>query len=223
MYRIFIVEDDAAIADTVSQYLTSQGFCTRCAAHFQDIMDEFRAFQPHLVLLDLSLPFFNGYHWCEQIRSISTLPIIILSSAADNLNLVMAVTAGGDDYIAKPFDLSVLLAKVQALLRRCYDFPQQAFTVEYHGLVLNWKAGTLTYHDQKTELSKNENKILSMLLTHPGVVVSREELMNALWETDSFIDENTLTVNIMRLRKKLNAMGIPPFIQTKKGMGYLIP
>ena len=186
-------------------------------------MPEFTAFGPHLVLLDISLPFYDGYHWCQEIRKVSKVPVIFISSASENLNIIMAMNMGGDDFIAKPFDLSVLMAKVQALLRRTYDFTNQPLQPEAHGAVLHIGDASLSYQGQKIELSKNEYRILEALMACPGAVVSRDTLMEKLWETDCYVDENTLTVNIGRLRKKLAAAGLHDFIETKKGMGYLIP
>lgn len=222
MYRIFIVEDDAAIAQAVCEQAESWALEARCVSDFRRVAEEAAAYGPHLILLDISLPFFDGYHWCRQIRRTSRVPIIFLSSAADNMNIVMAMNMGGDDFIAKPFDLNVLLAKIQAILRRTYDFAAPAPTLEHRGAVLNTADASLTYRGQRIELTKNDYRILQTLLERKGSVVSRETLMEKLWETDSFVDENTLTVNIARLRRKLEAAGLPDYITTKKGLGYLI-
>lgn len=185
-------------------------------------MTEFTSFGPDLVLLDIGLPFFNGYHWCTQIRAVSKVPIIFISSASDNMNIVMAMNMGGDDFIAKPFDLAVLTAKVQALLRRAYDFGVQAPALEHKGAVLNTGDASLTYQGEKIDLTKNEFKILQILLERKGAVVSRDDIMVRLWETDSFVDENTLTVNVARLQQEAGGRGLTDFIKTKKGMGYLV-
>ena len=222
MYRIFIVEDDAAIAQAVCEQAESWALEARCVSDFRRVAEEAAAYGPHLILPDISLPFFDGYHWCRQIRRTSRVPIIFLSSAADNMNIVMAMNMGGDDFIAKPFDLNVLLAKIQAILRRTYDFAAPAPTLEHRGAVLNTADASLTYQGQRIELTKNEYRILQTLLERKGSVVSRETLMEKLWETDSFVDENTLTVNIARLRRKLEAAGLSDYITTKKGLGYLI-
>ena len=222
MYRIFIVEDDPIIARTVRQGLLQWGYDVRCAEDFSRVTQEFAAFDPQLVLLDISLPFFNGYHWCAEIRRQSKAPILFLSSASDNMNIVMAMNQGGDDFVAKPFDLDVLTAKIQALLRRTYDFGGQTGLLEHRGALLNTGDATLTYEGRKVELSKNEYKILLTLLSNKGKIVSRETLMTKLWETDSFVDENTLTVNITRLRRRLEDAGLHDFIATKKGVGYLV-
>ncbi len=220
--KIYLVEDDAVIASAVAQHLESWGCRVKTAERFSDILEEFRAFAPQLVLLDIYLPFFNGYHWCAEIRKISRVPIIFLSSASDNMNIVMAMNMGGDDFIAKPFDLEVLTAKIQALLRRTYDFAADTGRLEHRGAVLDLRDATLTCGGEKLDLSRNEYRILQVLLENKGKTVSRETLMRKLWETDSFVDENTLSVNINRLRRKLEGMGLADFIRTKKGMGYLV-
>lgn len=222
MHKIFIVEDDMVIASAIANHIAAWDCQVKCAEDFKNIMAEFEAFVPDLVLMDIGLPFFNGYHWCTQIRAVSKVPIIFISSASDNMNIVMAMNMGGDDFIAKPFDLTVLTAKVQALLRRTYDFSIQTQTLEHMGAVLNINDASLTYQDEKIDLTKNEFKILQILLERKGSVVSREDIMIKLWETDSFVDENTLTVNVARLRKKLETGGLTDFITTKKGMGYLV-
>lgn len=220
--KIFIVEDDPVIASAVAEHIASWGCETRIAQNFQNIVQEFVDFDPQLVLLDVGLPFYNGYHWCSEIRRFSSVPIIFVSSASDNMNIVMAINMGADDFIAKPFDLNVLLAKIQAILRRTYDFAAPAPALEHRGAVLNTADASLTYQGQRIELTKNDYRILQTLLERKGSVVSRETLMEKLWETDSFVDENTLTVNIARLRRKLEAAGLPDYITTKKGLGYLI-
>lgn len=185
-------------------------------------MAEFSEFNPHIVLLDIALPFFNGYHWCTEIRKVSKVPVIFISSAADNMNLIMAMNLGADDFIAKPFDQSVLMAKLQAMLRRTYDFASAVPVLEHRGAILNTGDATLTYGNEKISLSKNEFRILLTLMQNKGIVVSREKLMEQLWKTDSFIDENTLSVNVNRLRRRLDAAGLEGFITTRFGAGYLI-
>lgn len=222
MYRILIVEDDAAIAQAMCRQITMWGLEVRCASNFQDILSEFQKFEPHLVLLDIMLPFYGGYHWCGEIRKISKVPIVFISSASDNMNIVMAMNMGADDFIAKPFDLNVLTAKLQAILRRTYDFSTPTDTLEHRGAVLNLSDASVTYRGEKIGLTKNDYRILQALMENKGKVVSRETLMQKLWETDSFVDENTLTVNITRLRRKLSDAGLHDFITTKKGMGYLV-
>lgn len=222
MYRILVVEDDPAIIEAIRQAGRVWELDVRGTESFRDVMPTFTAFDPHLVLLDITLPFFNGYHWCSQIRQRSNVPIIFLSSAADNMNIVMAMTMGADDFIPKPFDLQVLLAKIQALLRRSYHLTFAAPTLTRGEAVLDTGDHTLTYRGRRVELSKNEYRILLALMERPGQVVSREKLMQRLWDTDSFVDENTLTVNINRLRRRLSAAGLQDFILTRVGEGYLV-
>lgn len=222
MYRILIVEDDAGIAEAVKNRVEQWDLQARCVRNFHNVMEEFGAFQPHLVLLDITLPFFNGYHWCGEIRKVSQVPILFLSSASDNMNIVMAMNLGADDFIPKPFDGAVLMAKIQAMLRRAYDFGGAVPVLEHRGAMLNTGDGSFIYGEQKIPLTKNEYGILLALMRSKGKVVSRERLMELLWESDSFIDDNTLTVNVNRLRKKLNAAGLTDFIMTKFGVGYLI-
>ncbi len=222
MYRILIVEDDRTIGAAIEQQLCTWGFEVRCAQDFRNILGEFTVFSPQLVLLDISLPFFNGYHWCSEIRKVSKVPIVFISSASDNMNIVMAMNMGGDDFIAKPFDMEVLISKIQALLRRTYDFGGTLPVLEHRGALLNTGDNTLTYRGEQIPLSKNEYRILLSLLESKGQVVSRERLMEKLWETDSFVDDNTLTVNVNRLRKKLEAAGLEDFIATKFGLGYMV-
>ena len=222
MYRIFLVEDDQSIAGAVAKHLDSWGWEVHRVMDFQRVLEEFQAFGPHLVLLDIGLPFRNGYHWCAGMRKVSRVPIVFLSSASDNMNIVMAMNMGGDDFVAKPFDLDVLTAKVQALLRRTYDFGAAAPLLEARGAVLDTGDNSLTYEGQKLELTRNEYRMLQVLLEQKGRTVSRETLMQRLWETDSFVDENTLTVNMARLRRKLEGLGLTEFIRTKKGLGYLV-
>ena len=222
MYRIFLVEDDDAIASAVAAHISSWGWEARRAGDLTRVLEEFAAFAPHLVLLDIGLPYRNGYHWCSEIRRLSRVPVVFLSSASDNMNIVMAMNMGGDDFIAKPFDLEVLAAKVQALLRRTYDFGSAAPLLEHRGAVLDTGNNTLSYEGRKLELTRNEYRILQVLLEHKGKTVSRDTLMQKLWETDSFVDENTLTVNMTRLRRKLEGLGLENFIHTKKGLGYLL-
>ena len=222
LHKILIVEDDLVIAEAIRRHMETWGVDAKCAADFRNVLSECVSFDPHLVLLDISLPFYNGYHWCKEIRKLSKIPVIFLSSAADNMNIVMAMNMGGDDFIAKPFDLNVLTAKVQAMLRRTYDFAGQMHILEHRGALLNTGDATLAYHGQKIELSKNEYKILLLLMENKGKTVRRDTIMLRLWETDSFVDENTLTVNIARLRKKLESAGLVDFIATRKGLGYLV-
>lgn len=222
MYKVFIAEDDDGIANAIARRLTEWEFEVRRADDYRDVLTEFVDFAPHIVLLDISLPFYNGFHWCGEIRRLSKCPIMFISSAAENMNIVTAMTMGADDFIAKPFDLGVMVAKIQALLRRSYDFAADVGNIELKGAVLNTGDATLTYNGERIDLTKNEYRILETLFESRGKVVSRETLMNKLWETDSYVDENALSVNIMRLRKKLEQAGLSDFITTKVGRGYVI-
>lgn len=222
MYRILIVEDDMGIASAMKKQIEMWDLEAHCVENFRNVLEEFSEFNPQLMLLDISLPFYNGYYWCAEIRKFSKVPIIFVSSASDNMNIVMAMNMGGDDFIAKPFDLNVLTAKIQAILRRTYDFGGQMTVLQHRGAILNTSDASLTYNGERIELTKNDYRILRTLMENKGKVVSRDILMERLWETDSFVDENALTVNIARLRKKLEQVGLSEFIVTKKGMGYLI-
>ncbi len=222
MYKILIVEDDITIAKTIKEHLQRWDYEVKCIEDFKNVQEEFIAFEPQLILMDILLPFYNGFHWCTQIRMISKIPIIFVSSAGDNMNIVMAMNMGADDFIEKPFDLNVLTAKIQALLRRTYSFLGQLNVLEYKGVILNLNDASLTFKDQKLELTKNDFKILQILMEQSGKIVKRDRIMERLWESDEFIDDNTLTVNITRLRRKLEKIGIDDFIVTKKGSGYLV-
>ena len=222
MYRMFIIEDDAAIAQAIAKSASAWDIEARAAENLRNVMPEFAEFSPHIALIDISLPFFNGYHWCREIRRISEIPILFISSASDNMNIITAMEMGADDFIAKPFDLDVLMAKVQALLRRAYDFAASAPVLEHRGALLHTGEQTLTYNGKTVPLTKNEYRILLCLLRGKRTVVSREKLMEQLWQTDAFVDENTLNVNVGRLRKKLDAAGLHDFITTRIGAGYLI-
>ena len=223
MYRILIVEDDRGITDAIISQAAMWDLEVRGVSNFHRVIEEFTEYAPHLVLMDISLPFYNGYHWCGEIRKLSRVPVIFISSASDSMNMIMAMNMGADDFIVKPFDGSVLIAKIQALLRRTYDFSDSAPVLMHRGAALNTGDASLSYDGQHISLSKNEYRILLTLMTARGRVVSREKLMETLWKTDSFIDENTLTVNVNRLRKKLDAAGLSGFIETKFGVGYIIP
>ena len=222
MYRVYIVEDDTGIAEGIKNCLSAWEMEVRIVSDFRSVMTEIEDFSPHLVIMDITLPFMGGYHWCQEIRKTSSVPIIFISSATDNMNIVMAMNMGADDYIPKPFDQSVLIAKVQALLRRTYDFAKGSFELKAAGAILNTNDNTLSYNGEKIELSRNEYRILLTLMENKGKVVSREKLMEALWETDCFVDENTLTVNVGRLRKTLESVGLNDLIKTKFGVGYIL-
>ena len=222
MYKILIIEDDSSMANTMKKQIQAWGYTVECVDNFQSVIPAFVAFDPHLVLLDIMLPFYNGYHWCTEIRKISNVPIVFLSSASDNMNIVMAMNMGGDDFIAKPVDLNVLTAKIQAVLRRTYDLAGKVPVLEHRGAVLNLNDTTLTYAGERIDLTRNEFRILQTLLENTGKVVSRETLMTRLWEMDCYVEENTLTVNMTRLRKKLEGVGLTNIVTTKVGSGYLV-
>ncbi len=220
--KVFIVEDDMTLASLIKKGINTWGFKGQCAENFENILKEFIEFEPDIVLLDIKLPYFNGYYWCNEIRKISKVPIVFISSAADNMNIIMAMNMGGDDFIAKPFDINVLIAKVCAILRRTYDFTEAMQVIEARGAILNLNDMTMEHKGETVELTKNEFRILQTLMENEGRVVSRNTLMTRLWESDMYVEENTLTVNINRLRKKLEKIALKDFIETKPGSGYII-
>ena len=222
MYKILLVEDDPVISSEVCKHLRKWDYEVVCAKDFKNIEELFLQIQLHLVLMDILLPYYNGFHWCTQIRRHSDVPILFLSSASDNMNIVMAMNMGGDEFIEKPFDLNVVTAKVQALLRRSYSFGTASNIIEYHGAVLNVNDAVLTFQNQKVNLTKNEFQILKVLLENVGKIVSRDRIIENLWDSDAFIDDNTLTVNVTRLRRKLEELGMTDVIRTKKGIGYMV-
>ena len=221
--KILLIDDNAELVSMISGILTKSGFesiytAGSCSSGLEVFLKE----EPQLVIMDIILPFYNGFHWCTQIRQISSVPILFLSSASDNMNIVMAMNMGGDDFVEKPFDLNVLTAKIQALLRRAYSFTGQLNVLEYRDVILNLNDAAVTFHGERMELTKNDFKILQILMENAGKIVKRDRIMERLWESDEFIDDNTLTVNMTRLRKKLESIGICDFIATKKGIGYVI-
>ena len=220
MQKIMIVEDDEVISSTLKRQLEKWNFEVYVVEDFEHVMEVFLDYQPTLVLLDISLPFYNGYHWCQEMRKVSEIPIIFISSTNENMNIVMAMNMGADDFINKPFDLNVITAKIQAMIRRTYSFSKQFHILTYKELILNLLEATVSYHDQVIELTKNELKIMQMLFEKAETYVSRDELMIELWQSDQFVDDNTLSVNMNRLRKKLDDFGLDSLIQTKKGIGY---
>lgn len=222
MYKILIVEDDMTIAAALARHLSKWDYDVCCVEDFKNVMKEFLEYEPQLVLLDIALPFYNGFHWCTQMRQVSKVPIVFVSSANDNMNIVMAMNMGGDEFIEKPFDLNVVTAKVQALLRRAYSFQGTLNVIEQGGVILNLNDATIVYGENKLELTKNEFKILQSLMEHAGKIVSRDDIIERLWESDEFIDDNTLTVNVARLRKKLESIRLGHMIITKKGIGYMV-
>ena len=223
MYRIFLIEDDRALAVEVKKQLEQYGNEARIVSDFRAVTEEFRAYEPHLVLMDIMLPYQNGYYWTAQLRKFTTVPIVFLSSASDGMNLVMAVNMGGDDFIAKPVEPMVLNAKVQAVLRRTYEMNGTSHTLNFRGASLDMNDGSVSCGGGRVELTKNEFRILRTLLENRGKIVSRDALMLRLWNDDCFVEENTLTVNVTRLRKKLETLGLTDVIVTKPGSGYVIP
>lgn len=222
MYKILIVEDDRTIAENLAAHLRRWNYEVEYAEDFKNVMEQFGRFEPQLVLLDIVLPFYNGFYWCQEIRKLSNVPIIFLSSANDNMNIVMAMNMGGDEFIEKPFDLGVVTAKIQAVLRRVYSLQGAVNIMDYQGLLLNLGDATVTFQGGKLELTKNEFRILQILMENAEKIVSRDEIIARLWESDEFIDDNTLTVNVARLRKKLESLGAKDLIRTKKGVGYFL-
>ena len=222
MYRIFLAEDDHALAEAISRQLESWGNEVITVRDFRRVSAEFAEARPQLVLLDIMLPFYDGYHWCTEIRKLSSVPIVFISSASDNMNIVMAMNMGGDDFMPKPVDPMVLTAKLQALLRRTYELSEPCQALECHGALLDLSSGTLEYGGQRLELTKNEFRILRTLLENRDKTVSRERLMTVLWQSDCYVEENTLTVNVARLRKKLEGVGLGGIIATKPGEGYIL-
>jgi len=222
VYKILIVEDDRTIAALLEENLGQWGYEARSVRDFNNVIQEFNDLQPHLVLLDIGLPSYNGFYWCGEIRKISNVPIVFLSSHTEKMDIVMAMNMGSDDYITKPFSLEVLAAKVQAVLRRTYSLTTEPQVLEAGGVVLNLNNTQLVTGDVTVELTKNEFKIMQLLMERKQKVVSREQIMKRLWDSDSFVDDNTLTVNINRLRRKLEDAGIHDIIVTKKGLGYMV-
>lgn len=222
MYKILIIEDDLVIANALKNHLNKWDYQAFALADFKNVLEQFIQLDPHVVLMDISLPYFNGYHWCSEIRKISKVPIVFISSANENMNIVMAMNMGGDDFIAKPFDLTVVVAKIQALIRRAYAYQGQMNVIEHQGVILSLSDASVSYQNQKIHLTNNDFKILQLLMEQPGTVISRDTIMTRLWESESFIDDNTLTVNVTRLRKKIEEIGLGNFIVTQKGIGYRV-
>jgi len=224
MYKVLIVEDDKALCNSIKEGISKWNFEGIAVQDFEDVLKEFAKHNPHLVIMDINLPYFDGFYWCKKIRDISKVPIIFLSSRDSNMDIVMAVNMGGDDYVTKPFSMDILMAKMQALIRRAYSYGQvDEQIIECEGAILNINDGTLTYNGKTIELTKNEFKILQLLMRNRGKIVSRDKIMRVLWESEYFISENTLTVNVNRLRSKLEDIGLKNLIVTKKSQGYMIP
>lgn len=222
-YRIYLVEDDNMLAEEIYKLLSKWGYDVCIAKMFNNILDEFLAVEPHVVLMDVNIPSFDGFHWCKKIRGNSGIPIIYISSRDSSMDVIMGMNNGGDDYITKPFDNAVLVAKLQAIIRRTYEYERRPSNVlKCHDLILNIDEGAATFQDRKCELTKNELKILRLLMENQGKIVTRPALMRDLWNDEIYVNENTLTVNVNRVRMKLEELGLDSFITTKKGMGYVI-
>lgn len=221
-YKILIVEDDNVIADSIKKHLEKWEYQVHCVTDFKEVLKDVTSFKPELILLDITLPFYNGFYWCKEIRKLTKVPIIFISSADDKMNIVMAMDMGGDDFIAKPFDLTVLTAKINAMLRRSYSFKTNLNILEHKGVILNLSNAVLSKGENSVELTKNEFKIMKLLMENAGEMVKRDTIMIHLWDSDSFIDDNTLTVNLTRIRKKLSQIGADDYIETKKGIGYMV-
>ena len=222
MFKIFVVDDSKIISEKLKEELEKRGFEAILVDNFEKVIDIFKCENPDLVVMDIALPYYNGYFWTRKIRDLSNVPIIFLSSKEDTMNKIMAMEMGADDFVSKPFEMDLLLAKIKALLRRTYDYKDNLDRLELGGLVLDLKSMTVVFSNKSIDLSKNEFKILETLMVNKGKVVSREKLMTSLWSTDIYIDDNTLTVNISRLRKSLAGLGVDNFIKTKLGMGYYV-
>lgn len=222
MYKIMLVEDDLTITEVLERQLQKWGYLVSVTEDFSRVLEQFKEENPDLVLMDIGLPSFNGYYWCQEIRKISKIPIIFISSASDDMNLVMAINMGADDFLAKPFKLEVITAKIQALLRRTYAFTTDTEVIKVRDITLSVTDNTISHGPENLELTRNEFRIIKLLMSQAGQIISREDMMQALWDTDHFIDDNTLTVNMARLRKRLEEIGVYNFIETKKGMGYRI-
>ncbi|MCR4926185.1 MAG: response regulator transcription factor [Clostridiales bacterium] len=222
MYKIFIVEDDMTISALLKENLIKWGYYAYCVEDFNAVIEKFNEVKPHLVLLDVSLPYYNGYYFCGEIRKLSNTPIIFISSHNENMDMVMAINMGADDYITKPFSLDVVIAKISAILRRTYSYYSEKNMLEVKGVILNTNDASISINGENISLTKNEFKILSLLIENKNNIVTREDIMKKLWDSEAFVDDNTLTVNINRLRKKLEENGAKDFIETKKGLGYII-
>ncbi|WP_338749162.1 response regulator transcription factor [Bacillus sp. FJAT-52991] len=227
MYRIFIIEDDEKISGALKRSMEKYGFEASCASRFREIIPELESFSPHLVLLDINLPYFDGYYWCRQIRTRSSMPIIFISAREGEMDQVMAIEHGGDDYITKPIHLDLLIAKVKGVLRRVYgeyasmsglNIPEDVLNVQ--GLRLNLSRNEMWWQEKKVELTKNECLLAKCFMQQAGQIVSRDQLLEALWDDVQFVDNNTLTVNVTRLRKKLEEIGLSQAIETIRGQGY---
>ena len=223
MYKVMIVEDDVKIRTMIGTFLKKWNFESLIVETFDQVDKLVMLEKPNILLLDINLPSFDGFYWCERIRKFSDVPIIFISSRTENMDIIMAMNVGGDDFIQKPFSLDVLVAKIQAILRRTNRFSKTDRDILAAGeLLLNLENATLLYRDEEVSLTKNEYHILYLLMKNKDQIVSRDQIMNALWQDEYFIDDNTLTVNVTRLRKKLESVGLVDIIVTKKRQGYLL-
>lgn len=221
---IFIIEDDKALSREISLILNKWGYSTLEVNNFENITDEVLHCNPKLILMDINLPCYDGFYWCSQIRNFLKVPIIFISSRDNDMDVIMSINMGGDDYITKPFSPQILVAKIQAILRRTYSYNNELKSdiIKFKDITLNFVEGKVYFKDESVDLTKNELKIMHILMENQERIVSRDEIIEDLWDTDEFISENTLTVNVNRLRKKLSSIGLENFIETKKGQGYII-
>ncbi|WP_342471594.1 response regulator transcription factor [Metasolibacillus sp. FSL H7-0170] len=220
--KIFLIEDDMSIFRLIEERLQQWSLQITGPKDFQKVMNDFTEVNPQLVIIDIQLPAYDGFHWCREIRAVSNVPILFLSSRDHPMDMVMAMQLGADDFIQKPFHMDVLVAKIQALLRRTYDYQQQVQqVVSWQEAVIDYERGLLMYHDRQIDFTKNELFILKLLVERVDRIVTREELMRKLWDDERFVNDNTLTVNINRLRQKLEDVGLTNVIITKKGLGYM--
>lgn len=221
---IFIIEDDNALSREVSLILSKWGYSVCEIKNFENIINEVLECNPKLILMDINLPCYDGFYWCSQIRNFLKVPIIFISSRDNDMDIIMSINMGGDDYITKPFSPQVLVAKIQAILRRTYSYNNdlKSDIIKFKDITLNIVEGKVYFKDENVDLTKNELKIMNILMNNQEKIVSREEIIEELWDTDEFISENTLTVNVNRLRKKLDSIGLNDFIETKKGQGYIL-
>lgn len=221
MYRILIIEDDQTISSILEEHLKKWGYDVRTTVDFSDVLSGFTAYEPHIVIMDINLPYYDGFYWCSKIRELSNVPIVFLSSRDGDSDKIRAITQGGDDYIEKPFSMDLLTVKLSAILRRAYSSADQALNVLQHrDLILDMERLQVFCREKEAELTKNECRILTLLVKSSGNLVTRSRLMQSLWDDESFVDDNTLTVNVNRLRKKLDEIGLGDCIKTVKGEGY---
>ncbi len=220
--KIFIVEDDKNIKQLLCEELAGWDYTTRGVEDFNHVLEEFLAFAPELVLMDISLPYYNGYYWTQQIRNHSTVPIIVISSHTEPIDMVQAMQFGADDYITKPIDIAVTRAKIQAVLRRTYAYVTDSDKLIFGNCSLHLRSAKLECAQGSVELSKTELLILESLFLAKGQIAKREKIIDHCWQSEQFIDDNTLAVNITRIRKKLATLALSEFIQTKKGIGYYL-